>query len=212
MSDNFMKAFKSPKSGNIIMPKMRMMYANLITPGFPSKNEKDPKKKQWSVTGLIPAGADLSVLREEIDAVVAANLTPAQREKTKLKLPIGDTASDSSLAIYADDFPHFIRTNTKCFDRQGKPRPAPEVVSGSTGKPVLEADEPDELYNGRWFRPSLNPYLYDVENKGVSLGLVNVQLLQHDEPLAGGKVKADREFEPVSGLDDLENAEASAFE
>lgn len=204
MSEALMKAFKSPKSGNIITCEMRMMYANLITPGFPSKKERDPKKKQWGATGLVPAKANIDVLREAIDEVIDANLTAAQKAKAKIVMPIKETAADASLALYADDFPYFLRMNTKCFDRQGKPRPAPEIVHGGTGKPILETDEADELYNGRWFRASLNPYWYDNENIGVSLGLVNVQVLRHDEPLAGGKVKADREFEPVSGLDDLE--------
>lgn len=203
MSDVLMKAFKSEKSGNIITCQLRMMYANLITPGFPSKTERNEKKKQWAVTGLIPEGADIDVLRKAVDSVIGDNLTPAQREKTKVKIPIYKTAEDSSLAIYADDFPYFIRTNTKCFDRQGKPRPAPEVIRPN-GKAIAETDEPDELYNGRWFRASLNPYWYDNENKGVSLGLVNIQLLKHDEPLAGGKVAAERDFEPVEGLEDLE--------
>ncbi|MBB3980132.1 hypothetical protein GGQ64_005379 [Rhizobium azooxidifex] len=211
MSDVLMKAFKSEKSGNIITCQLRMMYANLITPGFPSKKERDPKKKQWGATGLVPAKANIDVLREAIDEVIDANLTAAQKAKAKIVMPIKETAADSSLAIYADEFPYFLRMNTKCFDRQGKPRPAPEVVYAKNGAPVQEADEADELYNGRWFRSSLNPYWYDNENIGVSLGLVNVQLLKHDEPLAGGKVKADREFEPVEGLEDLED-EGAAFE
>lgn len=205
MSDSLMKAFISEKSGNLITCNMRMMFANLITPGFPSKKERREEKKQWQVTGLIPAGANIDALRGAIDDVIKANTTEAQRAKAKIMNPLKATSGEASIAAYADDYPFCIRMNTKCFDKSGKRRPAPDVVD-QRGNTVPAIEEADALYNGRWFRASLNPYWYDNENIGVSLGLVNVQLLRHDDPLSGGKVSADREFEAVGdGLDDLEN-------
>jgi hypothetical protein len=210
MSDALMKAKISEKTGNVVMCKMRMMYANLITPGFPSKNERRPEKKQWQVTGLIPVGSDVKVLEEEIERVIKDNLTPAQRAKTKIESPIKETAKNATLAALAEEYPYFIRTSAKCFDRSGKPRPRPDVVDNK-GNTVPEIEEADQLYNGRWFRPSLQPYWYDNENQGVSLGLANVQLLAHAEPLAGGKASASADFEPVED-EDLAELEDSAFE
>jgi len=200
------KAFISGNSGNIVTCMARMMYANVVTPGYPSKNERRPEKKQWQIQLLIPEGADIKVLRDKVEEVASDNLTKAQKAgNAKWKNPIKDTAAQATFAGFAEDYPVVISANAKCFQKDGKPRPAPDVVL-SNSKPMPAVDEAEECYNGRWCRVSLNPYWYDNENIGVSLGLVNVQLLANDDPLAGGKVSADREFEAVGdGLDDLEN-------
>lgn len=200
------KAAISAKSGNVITPAGRMMFAALVTPGFPSKNERRPEKKQWQVQLLIPAGSNIEVLRNAVAQIADDNLTKAQKaSKAAWKNPIKDTAQQATFAGYADDFPWVISANAKCFQKDGKPRPKPDVVLGS-GKAMPDGDEADECYNGRWARISLNPYWYDNENIGVSLGLSNCQLLWHDDPLSGGKVSADRDFEPVGdGLDDLQD-------
>lgn len=207
MTDALMKAHVSEKSGNLVTCKMRMMYASLFTSVPPSKSVKDPKRFQWGLTGLIPAGADIDAINAEIERVADENMTPAQRKNTKWKNPLLKTADISSLAQYADDYPYCIRPNAKEFTRDGRPRPRPDVVDAK-GKEVKAEDEADDCYNGRWFRCSLNPYWYPANDgqPGISLGLVNVQLLGHADPLAGGKVSADKDFEAVDGeLDDLED-------
>jgi hypothetical protein len=203
--DNLKKAFISESSGNVITCMGRMMYAAIVTPGFPSKTERRPEKKQWQIQLLIPDGADIKALQDRVAAVADDNLTKAQKaNKAAWKNPIKNTAQQATFASFADDYPIVISANAKCFQKDGKPRPAPDVVL-SSGKAMPAADEAEECYNGRWCRISLQPYWYDNENIGVSLGLSNVQLLSHDDPLAGGKVSADRDFEPVGdGLDDLE--------
>lgn len=200
------KAFVSGNSGNIVTCMGRMMYANVVTPGFPSKTERRPEKTQWQIQLMIPDGADIKALREKVEEVASDNLTKAQKNSNAAwKNPIKDTAKQASFASFAEDYPIVISANAKCFQKDGKPRPAPDVVL-SNGKKMPDSGEAEECYNGRWARISLNPYWYDNENIGVSLGLVNVQLLYNDDPLAGGKVSADREFEAVGdGLDDLEN-------
>lgn len=204
--DNLKKAFVSGNSGNIVTCMGRMMFPNIVTPGFPSKTEKDSFKKQWQIQLLIPDGADIQVLRDRVDELAADNLTKAQKASgAKWKNPIKDTAKEATFAAYADEYPFLIGANAKCFQKDKKPRPAPDVVLPN-GKKMPDVDEAEDCYPGRWCRISLNPYWYDVENMGVSLGLVNVQLLYNDDPLSGGKVSADREFEAVGdGLDDLEN-------
>ncbi len=203
--DNLKKAFISEKSGNIVTCMVRMMYANVVTPGFPSKKERREEKKQWQITCLVPDGADIKVLEDKVAELAADNLTKAQKaSKAEWKNPIKQTASVANFAALADDYPIVFSTNAKCFTHDKRPRPAPDVVL-SNGKPMPAVDEAEECYNGRWFRASVNPYWFDNESIGVSIGLVNIQLLNNDDPLAGGKVSADRDFEPVGdGLDDLE--------
>jgi hypothetical protein len=202
MSVNLLKASVAP-TGNIIMPKMRMMYAQLFVAGPPAKGETDEKRFQWGIVGLIPADADLSALEERIQELFEEEVPASKRERTNWKYPIMETAKDNGVSMYAEEYPYFIRPNAKAFTRAQQARPKPDVV-GPDGKPVDPAEDAEECYNGRWFRCSLNPYWYPPNQgkPGVSLGLVNVQLLDHDEPLAGGKPSADSEFEAV-GDDEL---------
>jgi hypothetical protein len=204
--DAMKKATFSEKSGNYFTPASRMMYANVFQPTFPGQDETDEMKKQWQITALIPAGYDLSVLEKAVADLIDKEHKPANEAlRRKIKTPILETAAINSLASLAEEYPYCIRLTAKAFDKNGKRRQAPGVVD-SRGGDVSEANEADETYNGRWFRASLNPYAWShpTGGKGVSFGLVNVQLLSHDDPLAGGKVKASNEFDAI---DDAELAD-----
>lgn len=201
------KASISEKSGNIILPAGRMMFADLFQSAFPSKRERDPKKKRWGLNLLIPDGFDLSVLEQEVERIVAENLTDAKRKplgdgSLPYNVPIIKTGKVSSLASYADEYPTVLRPGAKEFTNDGKQRPRPEVVDAK-GVAIDESRDPEECYNGRWCRLSVNPFWYPAYDgkPGVSLGLVNAQLLWHDDPLAGGKAKASSDFEAVDGVD-----------
>jgi hypothetical protein len=208
--ESMLKVVKSEKSGNFIILG-RLMYASLYTPSKPSKSETDEKKFTYQATLLVPPGTDFSALDAEVDRLFKDNVVEAKRATTKWKRPpVNKTADQGALALYAEDYPTTVRANSRAFDRSGKPRAAPSVVDAK-GMPVPADREADETYNGRWARISVNPYWYDNDDKGVSLGLVNVQLLWNDDPLAGGKAKASSDFEPVEGaLDDM--GELEGFE
>ena len=67
------------------------------------------------------------------------------------------------------------------------------------GKPISASEINNEVYSGRWARISVNPYWFKTKaQSGVTLGLQNVQLLDHDENLGGGKPKGEGEFDAVS--------------
>jgi len=208
--EKFQKAFLSEKSGNFFLPASRMMYASFWTPVPPGEEEKDETKFIWTVTALVPGGFDLSALEAEVERLIDEKHKPANAAlRAKIKTPFLETAGIRSLASLADDFPICLRLSAKAFDKHGKRRMAPGVVD-ALGKPVPAEKEPEETYNGRWFRASVNPYAWTHKTggAGVSLGLVNAQLLWHDDPLAGGKVKAEAEFEAVDEADmaELEGA------
>ena len=191
----------SEASGNVLVVG-RMVYASLYTATRPSKSETDPKRFHYANTLLVPDGFDLTVLEAEVQRLFEENVPEAKRSKTKWRNPIMKTAEAQSLASLADEYPTMLRANSKAFQKDGKPRPAPGVVDAK-GQPVPANAEADETYNGRWCRTSFNPYWYAGNDglPGVSLGLVNVQLLWHDDPMAGGKVNASAEFEAVDGVD-----------
>lgn len=202
--DNLRKAIVSDKTGNVIVLG-RLMYASFFTTVPPSRSVTDPKRFQWGATLLIPGLVDLTVLEQQIQEVADANLTAAQKKtNTAWKNPLLKTADGGALAGYAEDYPFFIRPNAKEFERKsGKRRSAPEIIDAKN-KEIGADREADETYNGRWARLSVQPYWYPGEDgkPGVSLGLVNAQLLWNDDPLSGGKAKASSDFEPVDA-DDL---------
>ena len=53
----------------------------------------------------------------------------------------------------------------------------PGIVGYDPNVPVLD---PKELYNGRWAKISVRPFVYDKKSVGVALGLSNIQLLKND--------------------------------
>jgi hypothetical protein len=197
------------KAGTIVTPKGRLMYPMLFNPGPLGKKETDPKRFGWQTSLLLPAGADLKVLETAIEEVIAENFTAVQRAKNKVALPFLKTADQARLAHLADDYPTLLRMKSKHYTRQGQQRSAPQIIGPAMGE-IKSDDEADEVYSGRWARCSLRPFWYTPEsgsaNYGISLGLANVQLLEHDEPLAGGRVNPSAEFEAVAddGLGDLE--------
>ena len=184
-------------SGNIRTPKGRMVYPSLFEPSLP-KGETDKEKARYQVTLLIPKGANIDVLKAAVKEVLDENVSEAKRKTTKVKTPFLKTEDQERFAEFAEDYPVMIRCNAKF---------KPEVVS-PTAKAVSADDEADEVYSGRFARITVRPFFYDhpTGGKGVSLGLQNVQLLDHADPIAGGRVRAESEFEAVStGLDDLDD-------
>ena len=202
----------SEKSGNVLVLG-RMVYASLYTATRPSKSETDPKRFHYATTLLVPDGFDLTALEDEVQRLFEENVPEKKRATTKWRNPIMKTSEAQSLASLADEYPTMLRANSKAFQKDGKPRSAPGVVDHK-GQPVPADAEADETYNGRWGRVSYNPYWYAGNDglPGVSLGLVNVQLLWHDDPMAGGKVQASAEFEAVEGIDLDDMGAAGEFE
>lgn len=205
---SFKKALKSEK-GNLFTPVGRIFYANLFKPSSPDREDKSESKLQYGLTLLLPADSDLTAIEKEVDDLINGEFKPANSTmRNRIKTPLIETAGVQSLAALAEDYPFCIRLSQKAYDGNGQARQKPGVVDKNRN-PVVEDDAADECYNGRWARCSVRayPWKHKTGGNGVSLGLVNVQLLWHDEPLAGSKIKAQDEFEAVD-IDDDEMAEA----
>lgn len=177
---------KETNGGNILLPKAKMIYPNLLEPVLP-RGEKDESKKRYQITLLFPKTANLDLLVTKIEACIEENLTAALRKTTKVKKPFLKTADQPRLEEYAADYPIMLRLATK---------QKPDVVGPN---PSVRIDDESELYHGRFCRVSARPFWFDhpTGGKGVSVGLQNVQLLDHDEPMniGGGKSRAEDEFE-----------------
>ena len=195
MKDNV--AYIHEKTGNLMTPKCRIAWPSLFTPSAMRGQSADQAKYQ--ITVLIPKDANIDVLKEA--AKEAAN-DKFPKAKSGIRSPFRKTEEKDNLAELAEAFPHYITARSK--DRPG--------VVGPNGKPV---DDPEQVYSGRWARISIQAFAYDQSgNKGVSFGLQNVQLLDHDDPLAigGGRVSAEAEFDAVEVAGDESKSSDALFE
>lgn len=192
MSQNMNAAHFHEASGHYITPRCRMVYPALLEKSLP-KGETDPAKAKYQITLLFPKGADLAALVNAAEKTIADNISAEKRKTVRIKKPFIKTEEQPRFADLAEDYPVMVRASANY---------KPQVIRADTQP---ENDE-SNIYGGRWCRVSLNPYWYDhpTGGKGVSFGLQNVQLLEHDDPIGGGHVKAEDQFEPVG-----DNLEAS---
>lgn len=178
------------KSGNIILPRGRMMYPDFYVPSLP-QGETDKEKARYKVTIIFPKGADLALINDEVEVKAVDKWGSDYKKKYKVKKPFLKSEDQPKMGDLAENFPVFVRCNSK--DR-------PQVIRADMSN-VDEAKGAEEVYPGRWALVSVRPYAYDhpTGGKGVSLGLQNVQLLDHDERLAGARPQAQDEFEAIEG-------------
>ena len=66
---------------------------------------------------------------------------------------------------------------------------------GIVDKDLNEILDPDEVYSGCWGRASINFFPFNTNgNKGVGVGLNNIQKLKDDEPLGAARASAESDF------------------
>jgi hypothetical protein len=188
MADNTSK-FKTchkTAAGNIITAKGRLSYPHLFK-AVTVEGEKDQTKARFQATMLFPKDADLALLQAAVDECAEAKWGSDWQKKHKVKRPFLKTSDYPKQAALEKDYPVFIRTNTTS---------RPEVRHPNMQR--VGDEQQHEVYPGRWALLSVRPYAYEFQGvKGISFGLGNVQLLDHDEPFSAVRASADDEFEPI---------------
>ena len=175
--------------GNFVTPQGRLSFAAHAING----SENDAGQLRFQCSLLIPAKADLKPLK-----------------KAMLPIALKELDGDQELAVKAVN----QRFLDPCNPPQGGKGAGDEFAGwtllrmSSKYRPtfvhpnglVMSVDEAqNEVYSGRWARVSCSPYWFKVQaNKGVTLGLQNIQVLAHDDNIGGGKPKADGQFAKVS--------------
>jgi hypothetical protein len=191
MARDFNAFVPGKKEGTILTPKCRLIYPQLFEAVDMKGNPKGPEEKlRYRLTILVPKKADLTLLRERVEAVIQDE-APAKDRSTARK-PWLKTADSKALEKYSDEFPVMLRVHSKY---------APQVVGPDPTRALTE----DEVYSGRWGVVSLNPYWYgsiDGGKPGVALGMGNVQFLDHADKIGGSRVTAEDEFEPADDVED----------
>lgn len=188
------KKCRETKGGNIITPKARLSYPNLFTPNARAKTQDG--KLKYTLSVLIPPDADIGPLKAAAEKA-AIDEFGAEKMKSLVEMKRFNIP-------WLDAFEKSRTEKNPAGDEQFKGWTLLRVTS--LQKPQIvnakleNVDDESEVYPGRWACVSLRPFAYPARtggNAGVSFGLRNVQLLDHDTPLAGSNVQAQDEFEPV---------------
>lgn len=180
---------KVTASGNIISPKARISFPQVFT----AKKAPGADKEKFSASFLLPPNHDITLLKQAAEK--------AAKEKWGDKLP----AKLKSPFLKAEDFEY-----------EGYEKGWVLIRATSLQKPGIvnakaeNVDEESEVYPGRWCIASLRPFAYEFNgNRGVSFGLQNIQLLDHDDPI-GGRARAENEFEAVDVAENADGSKQSA--
>jgi hypothetical protein len=191
MSEKLVKAWFNEATGEYFTPKVRLVYPALLEAKVNKKYPNNPPK--FSATALVPKAADISVITAEVSKL-AQSLYGANWKDPELavKLPIKKTANYEKLAEYAADYPLMIRVSANA--------EYPPALFGPDKKPI-DRDKASEVYGGRWAILACNIWGPKPENKNVnrfvSLGVQRVQLLDHDEPIATGRIGTADGFDAI---------------
>ena len=178
----------------VVTGLVRFSYVNI----FRSRAFRDGQDAKYSICLLIPKKdkATLAKIKKAIDDAIEEGISSkwgGKRPKT-LHLPLRDGDEER-----ADEDPeyegmYFLNAN-------------------STQKPgIIDRDrneilDSDEVYSGCWGRASINFFPYDnTGNRGIGVGLNNIQKLKDDKRLGAARASAEDDFaDDFNDDDDLED-------
>lgn len=172
---------------NLKTPEGRVSFPSVFEP---SEYGDTPK---YELTLIFPKGEDLSVFKKARDA--AAFEKWGKNPPKGLKNPFKRVAN--KMDTYGEEF------DPECEFIVFRSTNRPGIVDAAV-EPIMDQSE---FYAGCWARVSTNAFAWEFRNKktnavmsrGVSFGLNNIQKVREDDPLAGNRVKAENDFEPVAG-------------
>ena len=164
----------------IITGKVRFSYVNI----FKARAAMAGGDEKYSISLLIPKSDKVTI--KKIEAAVEEAIREGISSKwggkrpANLKLPLRDGDTERDTPEYEGCF--FLNANSN-----QKP--------GIVDRDLMEILDPEEVYSGCYGRASINFYPYSVNgNKGVGVGLNNVQKLTDGERLGGSRATAESDF------------------
>ena len=160
----------------------RFSYVNI----FRSRSFREGQDAKYSICLLIPKKDKVTVkkindaIKEAIGEGIASKWGGKQPKSLKLPLRDGDDERADEAPEYEGMY--FLNAN-------------------STQKPgIIDRDrneilDPDEVYSGCWGRASINFYPFDSNgNRGVGVGLNNIQKCKEGEHLGAARASAEDDF------------------
>ena len=177
----------------VITGKVRFSYVNI----FKSRAFTEGQDAKYSICLLIPKEDKVTLhkIAVAIDEAVQEGISSkwGGKKPKNLKLPLRD--GDEERADEAPEYEGMMFLNA---NSNTKP--------GIVDKDLNEILDPEEVYSGCWGRASINFYAFDSNgNRGVGVGLNNIQKLKDDERLGAARASAESDFGDGFNDDDLED-------
>lgn len=168
-------------STKVITGKVRFSYVHI----FKSRAYKDGQDAKYSVCLLIPKEdkATIKKIKAAIEEAVQEGIASkwGGKKPANLKLPFRDGDERADEAPEYEGM-YFLNANST-----QKP--------GIVDKDLNEILDPDEVYSGCWGRASIDFYAFNANgNKGVGVGLNNIQKLKDDTRLGAACASAESDF------------------
>ena len=170
-------------STKVVTGKVRFSYVNI----FKSRAFQADQDAKFSICLLIPKEdkATLKKIKEAVDEAIQEGISSKWNGKkpANVKLPLRD--GDEERADEAPEYEGMMFLNANSTQKPG-------IVD----KDLNEILDPDEVYSGCWGRASINFYPFSVNgNKGIGVGLNNVQKLKDGEHLGAARASAESDFD-----------------
>lgn len=166
----------------VITGKVRFSYVNI----FRSRSFREGQDAKYSICLLIPKTDKKSVseIKRAIDAAIEEGIASkwGGKKPKNLKLPLRD--GDDERADEAPEYEGMFFLNANS-----------DTKPGIVDKDRNEILDPDEVYSGCWGRASINFYPFDSNgNRGIGVGLNNIQKLKDGERLGAARASAEDDF------------------
>lgn len=177
-------------STKVVTGKVRFSYVNI----FRSRAFTQDQDAKYSICLLIPKEdkATVKKIRAAIEEAIQDGISSKWNGKkpASLKLPLRD--GDEERADEAPEYEGMFFLNANSTQKPG-------IVD----KDRNEILDPDEVYSGCWGRASINFYAFNTNgNRGIGVGLNNIQKLKDGEHLGSARMSAEDDFN-----DDFEDDE-----
>ena len=163
----------------VVTGLVRFSYVNIFKPK--DFGNGDPK---YSMLVLIPKDdkKTVSKINSAIKAAIEDGISSkwGGKKPSNLRTPLRDGDEEKEEPEYEGMYFLNAKSSTR-----------PRVVD----KDLTDILDPEEVYSGCWGRVALSFYPYDFNgNRGVGVGLENVQKRKDGEHLGGKRVSADDDF------------------
>lgn len=169
-------------STKVVTGKVRFSYVNI----FNARSFQQGQEPKYSICLLIDKKdkKTLSKIKAAIEAAKQEGIASKWGGKlpANLKLPLRD--GDAERAMEAPEYEgmYFLNANST-----QKP--------GIVDKDLNEILDPTEVYSGCYGRASINFFPFNSNgNKGIAVGLNNIQKLEDGEPLGSARASAEEDF------------------
>lgn len=173
---------KEVNSTKVVTGKVRFSYVNI----FKARSFQQGQDEKYSICLLIDKKdkATLNKIKAAIEAAKKQGVADKWGGKVpaNLKLPLRD--GDAERADEAEEYTGMFFLNANSNQKPG-------IVDAD----LNEILDPTEVYSGCYGRASINFFPFNSNgNKGIAVGLNNVQKLADGEPLGASRASAEDDF------------------